>query len=146
MSVYKQIMAPELEIKIHGEIIKAKPFNLDNKWLNVSKSGTGFYFILDTDGKRANFISVDNLTANDRYWLEYCNTSGGNKKVSCKGYLYISEEGYTHYAIKNVSNFKCFASTNPKIIVPDAHFDNERKHTKEDLNNLITDIDDVFFD
>lgn len=135
--------APLITAKIHGITKQCKYLELTEKWLNVSKKGFGYYFILEF-GNKSIFVSVDSKTANGRYWLDAVNMEqGGNKKVSCKGYVYVNSRGYLAYAIKNVSNFKCFASTTPK---PDVHFGNERQYNQSDFESLYTDIDDLNFD
>lgn len=134
---------PLITAKIHGTPKPCKSLELTEKWFNTSKKGFGYYFILER-GDTSIFISVDSKTANGKYWLDAIGMEqGGNKKVSCKGYVYVNSRGYLAYAVKNVSNFKCYASTTPKA---DVHFDNERKYSKDDYDDLYTDIDDVFFD
>lgn len=135
--------APLFTAKIHGAVKQCKSLELTEKWFNVSKKGFGYYFILTIDNKSI-FVSVDNKTANDRYWQKNVDIEkGGNKKVSCKGYLYVNSRGHLAYAVKNVSSFKCYASTTPR---PDGHSCNERRYSKADYDELYDDINSDMFD
>lgn len=141
--VIKALPGAWVDVKIHGRTVKALPFSFAETWLNESKRGSGYYFILKNDAGKM-FLSVDTRTANERLWTErVIGGYGGNKKVVGKGYIYTNERGYLQFAFKNLSCVKCVATT--RLSVDGVHFKNERTYTKEELDALITPIEDLDF-
>lgn len=131
------ISTPLIKAKIHGTTRECKVLDLTEKWFNVSKKGFGYYFILDNV-----FVSVDGKTANGRWIADTLSIDlGGNKKVTCKGYLYINNRGYLAYAVKNISNIKVLAATKPKDVAPSKGA-NARNYSKEEYDAMVTNIDD----
>lgn len=104
MTAYDVIKNEEVNVRVHGEYITAKPYSLVESWINVSKRGYGYYFGIDVDGKRY-FVSIDPKTANGRRWVEPSILGYKNMKVSMNGYVYVDEKGYANFAIKDLNNF-----------------------------------------
>lgn len=105
MTAYDLIVNKEVKVKVHGEYITAKPYSLVESWINVSKRGYGYYFSIDTDGKRY-FVSMAAKTANDRRWVEPSILGYKNMKITANGYVYLDKNGYAQFAIKDLNNFE----------------------------------------
>lgn len=105
-TAYDVIKTEEGRYKIHGETRTAKPYSLVESWVNVSKSGFGYYFPIDIDGKRY-FVTIDDKTANGRHWYEE-RLFGflRNKKITANGYIYITDKGYANFVIKDLNNYE----------------------------------------
>lgn len=104
MTIYEYIQREESLVRIHGDYIKAKPYGLVEVWLNAGKNGVNHYFSINIDGQRK-FVTVDFKTANDRRYYEPSIFGLKAMKVTCNGYIYEDERGYTHFAIKDLNNF-----------------------------------------
>ena len=104
MTAYEVIKNEEVRVKVNGEYITAKPYELRDVWLNVNKWEM-YYFSIEVEGQKF-FIGVDRKAANGREWHESSILGNKAMKVNANGYVYVNAKGYTQFVVKNLNHFE----------------------------------------